>query len=150
MDIEKINPEYMGLIDKLYTAQQIYTMAAERATTRLLKDQMQEMASGKEVYIKEIAHLYDLDPPEYQKILKERVNVELDKVKIEINHLLLDDKEQLLFDYCINREKEINQIYKRILSREDYTDLEHTLIKSQLRQNQQHISELSKTNRGVV
>jgi hypothetical protein len=141
-NIEIIDPEFMNLMDKLFVTKKVYHESADRLTDDILKEKMKQMSSRKEVYIKEIAHLFDFDLEQIEDELLRRMEVEPEKIHVEIDHLILEKNEEHLLDYVLDREGEVTRIYHEILNDEGYSDLENTIIKSQINENSKHLAEL--------
>jgi len=142
MDLYKIKPKFMNLIDKLEPARQIYEKAAERIHNDFMADPFRTMASKKRIYIKEIATLFDLDYEEHELEIRDKIKVEWEKIGIELNHLILQWNENVLLQYRIHHEQEILEIYKDILEHGSYKDLFNTVIRNQLHESIKNLDEL--------
>jgi hypothetical protein len=142
MELYKIKPKFMNLIDKLELARQIYEKAAERVHNGFMTDQFQTIASKKVVYIREIANLFDFDYDAHSLAIRDKLKLEMEKIGIELNHLILHRNEKVLLEYCINREQEIERIYKDILKNGSYNDLTNTVIRNQMKETIEILDEL--------
>lgn len=142
MDLYKIKPKFMNLIDKLELARQIYEKSAERIDNDFMADPFRTMASKKRIYIKEIAKLFDFDYDEHELEIKDKIKVEWEKIGIELNHLILQRNEKVLLEYCIHREQEILKIYEDIVQHGSYKELFNTVIRNQLHESTKNLDEL--------
>jgi hypothetical protein len=144
MDLYKIKPEFMNLIDKLELARRIYDKASERVTDEFLREQFKIFASRKIVYIKEISHLFDFDYEKHSLDLKDKIKVEWEEIGIELNNLFLKTNDQALLEYCLHRERGILKIYKDILERGTFDDLFVTVVRKQMNETVELIDELTR------
>ncbi len=144
MDLYKIKPDFLNLIDKMTLARELYQKATERVADDFLKDQFEALASKKNIYIKEISNLFDLDLEKHSVEIRERIKADLEKLYVEISDIALNEDEQVILDYSIKREQKINELYKYILDQEKYGDFVNTVIKNQLSENQESVNELKR------
>jgi hypothetical protein len=144
MDLYRIKPKFMTLIDKLELARRIYKKAADRVTDEFLAEQFRLFASRKEVYIKEIAHLYDFDYEKHSLDLKDKLKVEWEEIGIQLNDLLHQRNEETLMEYCIHRERSILKIYRDILEYGSYDDLFKTVVRKQMDETVALIDEMTR------
>jgi hypothetical protein len=142
MELYKIKPKFLNLIDKLELARQIYERAANRIHNDFMADPFRTIASKKKIYIKEVAKLFDFDYDQHELELMDRIRVEWEKIGIELNHLILQGNEKALLEYCIHREQEILKIYKDILEYGSYNDLFNTVIRNQMHESIRILDEL--------
>lgn len=142
MDLSKIKPKFMNLIDKLRLARKIYLKSAKRIHNEIMADPFKVIALKKWVFIKEVANLYDFDDEGHDLKLNNKLKIEWEKIGIELNDIVLRNNEKVLLEYCIHNEKEILNIYKDILEYGTYNDLFNTVIRNQMNESVQILDEL--------
>lgn len=145
MELYRIKPEFMSLIDKLTIALEVYERAVQRAQDEIIKDVFRELTSRTKIFIREISSLFDFDLDKHEVELKDRIRIELDKIRIEINHLILKRKDSDLLKFSIEQENELIDMYDKILAEGKYNDLINTVIKNQLNESKKMLDEINLT-----
>lgn len=142
MELYKIKPKFIKVIVKLELVRQIYQKLAEKIKNENMADTFRTIASKKKIYSKEIVNLLDFNYEDHEFKVRNQIKVEWEKIRIELNHLILQQDEKVMLEYCIHREHEILNIYQDILEYGSYESLFNTVIRIQMHESVKILNEL--------
>ena len=139
-----LTPEIQILLDKLNIANQVYSKAASRIHNELVREQLGFLAERKLMFLESITREMEIKTSPNQLKLMDRIGLELDKTLIELNHLILNRNEREVLTFCIKRETELVNVYKRLLYRRSFYPFIEAMIVSQLDETVALLNELKK------
>ncbi|GEM_PF-1588298 len=142
-----VDPLIQNIVDRLKLAEEIYEKAAQSVHNQPMRDQFDTLAKQKTKYITEIAEYFNIDRQRYQINLTDRIRVELDKVGIEFDNLVIHRNEMDILSYCISREEEVVGAYKKFV--DDIGKDQHLIqmIQAQMNESMRNLFELKETQK---
>jgi len=145
MNVKTLNISLQNLLDKLFIAEEIYKKAADRVHNVPMTDQFNQIAQQKANFLTELEAELGLESGEVSINFKDKIQVVLDKVGIEVNHIILNRNERALLTFCIKRDEELVKMYDDIMKSDLIDDNIQQLVARQKKETAQVISELTKT-----
>jgi hypothetical protein len=143
--MNKIVSDIQNLIDKLKIAEKIYTKASSRVHDQPMTNQMKALAERKNVLLEDLTRLLEVDMDKHKVQWKDRIKVEWEKLGIELDHIIIRINEGTILSFCIKREEELIDMYKKVLNNDglnQYDELIRELFQYQLNESIQLLDEL--------
>lgn len=113
--MENLRKEINTLIDQLIIAKEIYSTGADKVSDQPTANQMHLLAERKNIFLSELNNVLDWEINNYDLPISERIKVELDKINIEVDHLLLPINEGEVIRFCVIKEQQLIDSYERVL-----------------------------------
>lgn len=133
------------LIGELKLAEITYRMSSLRMSDQPVKDQLITLAEGKIKFIKGITDQHDQTFERLMLEVLDMIKPEHDRLKVELDHLLMQGWETEILDNCLEREAKIEKLYKQHLSDQQFDDFIKALLMSQLADTADIMAELEET-----
>lgn len=143
-NLNVITPPIRNLLDKLRIARKVYTEASSRIHNQLVKDQLKFLAERKLMCYETITSELNQQNLSRRFRKEDRISLELDKVLIELNHLLLSKNEKEVLGFCARRERELVTTYKELLLSRSFYPFVEAIITSQLEETSVLLQELER------
>ncbi|QSE95900.1 DUF2383 domain-containing protein [Fulvivirga lutea] len=120
------------LIKKLKMAEEIYKRASIKVHDRPMTEYFAALANKKNGFIDTLVANSQLGQENVSIGVKDRFRVEMEKIGIEVNSILIRLNEFELMDFCIKREEELVSMYQNVLNEYDDQDFVEKMILDQL------------------
>ena len=133
------------LIDKLTLAKEVYSTGAEKVHDKPTAMKLEILAERKGIFLSELNDVLDSEVKDRDLPVQERIKVEIEKLTMEVDHLLLRINEGEVLKQCIGREDDLSDIYDKLLHLEEIDRSDSALKGLLIHQNnytQKSIAEL--------
>ncbi|UXP33727.1 hypothetical protein N6H18_07145 [Reichenbachiella agarivorans] len=145
--MKALTPELQNLIDKLVLAREIYCKASSRVHDEPMTEQILMLADRKTKFIEDISKLVEVDIEHHNLSLANRLKATLEKIGIEVEHILIQNNEGEILSFLVRREEELIEMYRTLLRSNDkeYDVFLKSLLENQLSETCLLLSELEET-----
>ncbi|WP_422359959.1 hypothetical protein [Reichenbachiella sp.] len=133
------------LIGELKLAEITYRMSSLRMSDQPVKDQLITLAERKMKFMKSFVDQHEETFERMMLEVLDTIKPEHDKLEIELDHVLLQGWETEILDYCLERERKIEKLYKELITDPQYDDFLKALLMSQLTDTTDIMNELEDT-----
>lgn len=140
--MEEIRPEIHHLIEKLIMAEEIFSRAALKVHNEPMTKYLKVIADRKKVFLYDLTKLLQLDSDQIKLNTKDRIRVQLEKLGLEVDNILLRLNDGEVLSFCIKREEELVSMYHNALIKDQDESLVTALILHQLKESKEELDEL--------
>ncbi len=117
------------VIDKLILAIDIYDKTSKRVHFKPMKELFSELKDSKEAMLNALAESTEMNLDDYSISIEEKIKLELEKIGIELDHLIIKNNYNETLSFCIKRERELLNAYEDALNQDLDDSLEDLLKK---------------------
>jgi len=140
----KLEKELQHLLEKLKMAEEIFTKAAVKINNKSTAETLKEMSNRKKVFLYDIEKLLPYDSEDIQVNTLNQVRLQLEKMGIEIDSILLRLSEGEILSFCLKRQEEAISMYHNVIESGIPNEPLMALVKEQLSTSENEYDELSK------
>lgn len=140
--MKTLTPETRRLLEKLKMAEEIYQRASDMVHNPLMTKVFQKLAQRKSDFLTNLSVILDIDDSDIQLRSRERLRVELEKIRQEIDNILLRLNEGEVLHFCIKREYELISMYHNVLSNISGNQFFKDVVVSQLQASNKTVETL--------
>jgi hypothetical protein len=128
--LTEVAPSIEKLLDKISIAAELYRKASDRVHNEMMTTQFLQQVERKEAYLDQISSALNIEIDDYQPALIARLQVQLEKIGIEVDQLYLRQNAKEVLSFCINREHDLILAYENLLETGPYSSaLQQVLVR---------------------
>lgn len=130
--MKKIEPNIDTLIDKLIISVDLYDKASKRVHDDMLKEQFDLQKQRKVDSLEQLAQLMNIDLSAHRVSIADHLKVSMEKIGIEIDHIYIRQNAHEVLSFCLKRESELIESYRKVLAGWFIDKKTNSLLKRQL------------------
>lgn len=131
------------LINKLFVAKELYREISTKYSDLLMQDELKRLALEKKIFIKDLHSIKDFSISDHLNEHGDDIQMEKENLIIEINHLFLEQNEEDVVKFIMQREKKLIDLYYLLFREKVEDDFIRMILKNQLDETERSLKELS-------
>jgi len=139
-----LSPELIHLLDQLIVNKELNENALTKIQDEFAVKKVKGLQAKKNIYIKELANIMDIDISQYTKEHRQNIDLKLQKVTNQFEDLFLKENDIRLIAFLISTEKKLQNLYYTLIYHCRFDDFVTMILKSQLNDSKRDMLELNK------
>ncbi|NJN27725.1 MAG: hypothetical protein HC819_18045 [Cyclobacteriaceae bacterium] len=143
-NINALNPEVAHLIDQLIVNKELNENALKKIGDKVAREKIERLYDKKKIFIKELGNLMKIDVQHYIHEKRKSIDIKLEKVSNQFQHLFFSGSDVQLISFLISTEKKLQTLYHTLIYHCRFDDFILMVFKNQLNESRRDMVELSK------
>lgn len=141
-DLFRLSPDIGTLLNRLFTLKEVYGESAVKFDEGVIRSELSKLNAEKDIFLKDFVNLMDFTVPEYRKHYKERIDNEKETLKIEFDHMMLEEDDSGILQHCIDLERGLLDQYDVLDRHMDGNQFDKMVVKNQAKETERSVREL--------